>query len=104
VNAPSSIEGKLCGAAGEERAARLEMRTRAHGAGARARAAGPQDNASMCRSCGQPAIAASPISGERERGGQRGGTTVRCIVAHKGERSGSQGGGRVGFFGWRPAR
>jgi hypothetical protein len=48
----------------------------------------------MRRLCGRSAIAAAPVSGERERK-RRGGTGFRCIVAHEGERSGAQGGASV---------
>jgi hypothetical protein len=40
VNAPSSIEVKLCSAAWKERATRLGRRTQARGAGASTRTAG----------------------------------------------------------------
>jgi hypothetical protein len=48
----------------------------------------------MRRLCGRSSIAATPVSGERERK-QRGGTGFRCIVAHEGERSSAQGGASV---------
>jgi hypothetical protein len=60
----------------------------------RARAAGPQDSASMCRLCSRTAVTATSVSGDRE-GKQSGDTDFRCIVAHEGERGGTHGGGSI---------
>jgi hypothetical protein len=57
VNAPSSIEGKLCSAAGEERATWLGRRTQARGAGASSRTARQRVHVQVVR----PAIAATSV-------------------------------------------
>jgi hypothetical protein len=89
VNAPSSIEGKLCSAAGEERVTRLGRRTQARGAGASSRTAGQRVHVQVVRLAGHSGDVRS-VSGEREREGkQRGGTGFRCIVAHEGEKGGT---------------
>jgi hypothetical protein len=67
VNAPSSIQGKLCSAAGEERATWLGRQTQARGAGTSSRTAGQCVHVQVVRPAGHSGDVRS-VSGERERG------------------------------------